>query len=128
MSTFKDLVEEHRAELAPKKQQLRHLEAKIVDEDFPALGAAVFAELNADPDAILANQRELDRRCQKVRDDWQKFNRELDRWPQLIADLDRAVADLGNIRTWSLGIQEEVQSLADLLATQASCQKHPLYV
>jgi hypothetical protein len=57
---------------------------------------------------------------QKVGDDSQKFNRELGSWPQLIADLDHAVADLCNIRTRSLGIQAEVQSLADLLATKSS--------
>jgi hypothetical protein len=116
---FKAIAEEHQAGTAAKKERLRNLESRIVDADFPALGAAVFEELNADPDAILANQKELDRRCQKARDDWQRFNRELERWPQMIAELDRALADLGSIRTWSLGIQAEVQSLVDLLATKA---------
>jgi hypothetical protein len=75
--------------------------------------------LDADPDQIVGNQRKIDQNCREIRDEWQKFNRELDSWPAVIAQLDKAIADLGNIRSWSLGIQGEVQSLIELLGTKA---------
>jgi hypothetical protein len=80
-----------------------------VDKVLPAFMAAIFAQLDADPEQIVGNQQKIDQNCREIRDEWQKFNRELD----------KAIADLGNIRFWSLGVQEEVQSLNELLGTKA---------
>jgi septal ring factor EnvC (AmiA/AmiB activator) len=115
---FKEIADESKQERAQKRKQLASLESTIVDKSLPAFGAATFAQLDAAPEQIVGNQRKIDQNCREIRDEWQKFNKELDSWPGIIAQLDKAISDLGNIRSWSLGIQGEVQSLIELLETK----------
>jgi FKBP-type peptidyl-prolyl cis-trans isomerase (trigger factor) len=112
---FKSIADEHKATLAQKKSSLKELEAKIMEQSLPAVSNAVFAEMNSGCERILVNQKEIDKKCRIVRDEWQRFNKELDRWSAMIGDLDRAVKDIGDVRAWSQGVQEDIQSIVEQL-------------
>jgi septal ring factor EnvC (AmiA/AmiB activator) len=112
---FKSIADEHKVALAQKKSSLKELETKIMEQSLPAVSNAVFSELNSGCEKILANQKEIDRKCRVVRDEWQRFNKELDRWTAMIGDLDRAVRDIGDVRAWSQGVQADIQSIVERL-------------
>ncbi|OHT07320.1 hypothetical protein TRFO_24590 [Tritrichomonas foetus] len=115
---FKEIADEHQAQHQQKRQQLKELESKIIDQSLPALSDAVFSKINKGSDQIVNNQKEIDRKCRQVRDEWQSFNKELDRWVSLIGELDREIKSIGDVRSWSQHIQTDVQEIVDQLANQ----------
>ena len=108
---FKSIAEEHAANQAQKRQELKELETKIVDQSLPALSDAIFSELNADSEQIFVNQKEIDKKCRIVKDEWTNFNKELEQWIGMVNKLDKAVKDIGDVRGWSQHIQEEMQAI-----------------
>lgn len=112
---FSTIASEHRASQVQKRRQLKELETKIVDQSLPALSDAVFAELNTGSEQILANQKEIDKKCKNVKEEWGRFNKELEKWIGLVSQLDSAVKEIGDVRTWSRNIQTELQTVIDQL-------------
>lgn len=115
---FKAIAEEHKEKQKEKKAHMKELENKIVEQSLPQLSDAVFDKLTKGSEQILANQKEIDRKCKSVRDEWEKFNNELGKWAAMINDLDRAVKEIGDVRAWSLQIQAQVQEAVDRLDKQ----------
>lgn len=112
---FSSIASEHRAAQVQKRRQLKELETKIVDQSLPALSDAVFAELNTGSEQILANQKEIDKKCRAVKEEWSRFNKELEKWIGLVNQLDTAVKEIGDVRSWSQNIQTELQAVVDQL-------------
>lgn len=112
---FKSIADEHKSAQIPRRQQMRELEAKIVDGSMPTVSSAVFSELNGGSEKISANQREIEQKCRAVQDEWSKFNRELDDWSKLVARLDGAVKEVGDVRAWSQRIQGEIETVVEQL-------------
>jgi TRAP-type mannitol/chloroaromatic compound transport system substrate-binding protein len=115
---FKAIAEEHRSE-QPQKKAIRELEQRITDHSLPDLGAAITAPLNSATDRIIVNQKDIDRHAKEVRDEWLKFGKELDKWQGLISDLDRAVADLGDVYGWAKTIQAEIDAISGILSSKS---------
>ena len=115
---FKEIADEHQAQHAARRQKMKELEAKIVDQSVPAVSDAVFSAINKGSDQIISNQKEIDRRCRAVRDEWVSFNRELERWSSLINDLDREIKSIGDVKGWSNKIQSDVQGIVEQLAAK----------
>ena len=114
-SMFEEITQEHKALQQQKKQQLKALESKIIDQSLPALNDAVFSKINKGADQIASNQKEIDRRCRQIRDEWNSFNKELDRWNSLINELDKEIRSIGDVKSWSQHIQSEVKEIVDHL-------------
>ena len=108
---FKQIADEHEKNRKSKVKQMKELENKIVDQSLPALSNAIFNELSTGSDQIVQNQKEIDRKCRSVRDDWEKFNNELGKWGTMISDLDKSIQDIGDVRGWALRIQEQVDAV-----------------
>lgn len=110
---FEDITQEHKQTQQLKKQQLKELESKIIDQSLPAFGDAVFTKLNTGTEQIVNNQKEIDRRCRQVKDEWHNFNKELDKWISLVNELDREIRSIGDVKSWSQQIQTEVQNIVE---------------
>lgn len=115
---FKSIADEHKEKQKDKKAQIKELEAKIADKSLPVFNGAVFEKMSKGSEQILSNQKEIDRKCKHARDEWEKFNNELGKWSTMINDLDKAIKEIGDIRAWSLNIQNQVQSAVDRLEQQ----------
>ena len=122
MSMFRDIADEHKKMRDEKRTQIRQLETKILDQSIPEFNKAIFSELNNGGDKIVANQREIDRRCKAVRTEWQDFNNELTKWTSMINDLDKAVKEIGDIQSWSVSIQGQIQDIVSQLASKSQSQ------
>jgi len=112
---FKSIAEAHKEKQSQKKAHMKELETRIVDQSIPQLCDAVFCELSQGSDVIVNNQKEIDRKCKAVKDEWQKFNVEIGKWTSMINDLDNAVKEIGDIRSWSLHVQSQVQAAIEQL-------------
>lgn len=112
---FEEITQEHKALQQQKKQQLKALESKIIDQSLPALNDAVFSKINKGADQIANNQKEIDRRCRQIRDEWNSFNKELDRWNSLINELDKEIRSIGDVKSWSQQIQTDVKEIVEHL-------------
>lgn len=112
---FKAIAEEHKEKQKEKRAQMKELETKIVDQSIPALSDAIFEDITKGSEEIVNNQKEIDRKCREVREQWQKFNNELGKWTTMVNDLDRAVKEIGDIRSWSIQIQSQIQSAVEQL-------------
>lgn len=117
---FKSIADDHKATQQQRKAEMRELETKIVEKSVPAFSDAIFSELNSGSEQIVVNQREIDRKCKAVRDEWKKFNDELLKWTGLINDLDRAVKEVGDVRSWSIGIQNDIQAVVEQLGAKST--------
>ena len=113
---FKQISEEHKAKQTQKRQEMKELETKIVTESIHALGDAIFSELNSSSDKIVSNQQEIDQKCKNIRQEWQTFNEELNKWTVLINNLDREIKQIGDVRSWAVHIQGEVETIVDQLS------------
>lgn len=117
---FEELTQEHKALQQKKKQQLKELESKIINQSLPAFNDAVFSKINKDANQIASNQKEIDRRCHQIRDEWNSFNKELDRWNSLINELDKEIKSIGDVKNWSQQIQTDVKEIVDYLQQKPS--------
>ena len=112
---FKSISDAHKDKQIKKKQNLKELEEKIINEYIPKVSEEIFNDLNKGSEQIILNQKEIDKKCKNVRDEWQKFNNELNKWSLMINDLDKAVKEIGDIRSWSLHVQGQIQSTIEQL-------------
>ncbi|KAH0794040.1 biogenesis of lysosome-related organelles complex 1 subunit 1 [Histomonas meleagridis] len=115
---FKTMTEEHKTLQQQKRQQMKELENRIVNESIPTLSDAIFSELNEGSTKIVENQKEIDQRCRAVKAEWQNFNNELGKWAQLIDNLDREIKQIGDVRSWSQQIQTEVEAIIQQLSNK----------
>lgn len=112
---FDEIVQEHKALQQQKKQQLKVLESKIVDQSLPAFNGAVFSKINKNSDQISNNQKEIDKQCRQIRDEWNSFNKEIERWNVLINELDKEIKSIGDVKSWSQKIQTDVKEIVEYL-------------
>ena len=112
---FKVIADEHKEKQRIKKQKLHEKEMKILDQSIVALSDAVFQETTQGTAEIIENQKKIDQKCRDVRKAWDDFNGEIGKWTAMINDLDRAVKEIGDIRSWSVQIQSEVQAAVETL-------------
>ena len=115
---FKQIAEEHSKTKKEKQKQLKDLETKIVDTSLPAFSQEIFKDLNTESEQIVQNQKDLEKKCKQVRDGWEKFNNELGKWSSLVIDFDKAIRDIGDIQSWAMKIQQQVDDACEKLESK----------
>jgi L-lactate utilization protein LutC len=112
---FKSITEEHQAAQEQKRERLKQLENKIIEQAIPEVSGTVFSSTNAGSEDVFLNQRQIDDKIRSIRDEWRNYANELEKWKTLIVDFNRAVAETGSIGIWSREIQGEIQSVVERL-------------
>ena len=112
---FKEIAEKHEKEIREKRRRLKELENKIAYTTLPALSNAIFNELDRQSDLVVQNQKEIQKKCKSIHDNWEKFSNEVGRWENSILNLDKAIQEIGDVRSWALQIQHPVDDLCEKL-------------
>ena len=113
---FKAIAEEHEKQIKIKQKAMKELENKIVDNSLPAYGEALFNQLNNGSEQIVQNQKEIDRKCKEAKEGWEKFSNELGKWTNIITDFEKAIKDIGDVKTWAESIQSQVDKTIEKLS------------
>lgn len=108
---FKSIIDEHKENQREKNKKMKELEQKIINRSLPDFSDQVFSKINEGNEAIISNQKEIDKKCKDIRNEWRKFNEEVNKWNNLVLDLDKALYELGDVQKWSQNIQTQVEEV-----------------
>jgi hypothetical protein len=107
---LRGIIDAHQKTRAEKAQKLTDAETKIVDRSLPAVNQALFAALNGAQPDLASVQVEIAAKCRKVREDWNDYLKEVERWLIFANNLEVLLDEIGDVESWAHAARADIET------------------
>jgi hypothetical protein len=81
-----------------------------VDQSLPAVNRALFSALNGPEPDLAATQIQIAAKCKKVREDWNDYLKEVERWLIFANNLEVLVDEIGDVESWAHAARADIET------------------